>query len=302
MDLSGSMQGAGGVGGLLCESQISNSQISNHFPTYDGNGNVSEYLNSTGQVIAHFEYDPFGNLTVDSENNAASFPYRFSTKPQDAATGLYYYTYRYYDPLTGRWPSRDPIEEEGGINLYGFIWNDGTNGVDYLGLDAAVKCNRCKKKPAGKMTCINIEKGKQKGKPYPSNEGTNNPNLEPGKYDLLPKPDSQMDEENRNLPDNQKRDDGGKVNGPGGAPEYPRGTPSITHPSKHNNPGQARPDKPKLNNHRVHGPGTSNGCMASEQCGTIKEMMDRNTNKGGTTYEIIEVDCEDCDNPPAPKP
>ena len=216
--------------------------------------------------------------------------------------GVTDYTYRYYDPKTGRWPSRDPIEEEGGINLYGFIWNDGTNGVDYLGLDAAVKCNRCKKKPARKMTCINIEKGKQKGKPYPSNEGTNNPYLEPGKYDLLPKPDSQMDEENRNLSDNQKRDDGGKVNGPGGAPEYPRGTPSITHPSKHNNPGQARPDKPKLNKHRVHGPGTSNGCMASEQCGTIKEMMDRNTNKGGTTYEIIEVDCEDCDNPPAPKP
>ena len=44
------------------------------------------------------------------------------------------YTYRYYDPLTGRWPSRDPIEEEGGINLYGFVGNDVLNSVDALGL------------------------------------------------------------------------------------------------------------------------------------------------------------------------
>ena len=44
-----------------------------------------------------------------------------------------YYGYRYYDPETGRWPSRDPIEEEGGINLYGFVGNDGVNRWDYLG-------------------------------------------------------------------------------------------------------------------------------------------------------------------------
>ena len=136
MDLTGSMQGAGGVGGLLCESQISNSQISNHFPTYDGNGNVSEYLNSTGQVIAHFEYDPFGNIVKESYASgfdASSFTYKFSTKPLDLTTGLYYYTYRYYDPMTGRWPSRDPIGERGGVNLYGFVKNEGTNLVDPLG-------------------------------------------------------------------------------------------------------------------------------------------------------------------------
>jgi hypothetical protein len=45
-----------------------------------------------------------------------------------------YYGYRFYDPNTGRWPSRDPIEEEGGLNLYGFVRNDGLNKLDYLGL------------------------------------------------------------------------------------------------------------------------------------------------------------------------
>jgi hypothetical protein len=44
-----------------------------------------------------------------------------------------YYGYRYYDPVTGRWPSRDPIGERGGINLYGMVKNDTLNAVDVLG-------------------------------------------------------------------------------------------------------------------------------------------------------------------------
>jgi RHS repeat-associated protein len=134
-DLSGSMQGAGGVGGMLSESsQITSNPITfnSSYPTYDGNGNVSEYLNSTGQVTAHFEYDPFGNTVVNTDTSN-QFAYRFSTKPIAFATGLYYYGYRYYDPLTGRWPSRDPIGELGGVNLYGFVGNDGVNSWDVLG-------------------------------------------------------------------------------------------------------------------------------------------------------------------------
>ena len=129
-DLSGAMQGAGGVGGLL--SVKSGSAV--HYPTFDGNGNVSEYLDGGGAVAAHFEYDPFGNLVVDSQGNAPAFPYRFSTKQQDATTGLYYYGYRFYDPVTGRWPSRDPIEEEGGNNLYGFVINTPVNYLEVNGL------------------------------------------------------------------------------------------------------------------------------------------------------------------------
>lgn len=53
---------------------------------------------------------------------------------QREAFGLYYYGYRYMDPVTGRWPSRDPIGESGGVNLYGFVRNDGLNKSDSLGL------------------------------------------------------------------------------------------------------------------------------------------------------------------------
>jgi RHS repeat-associated protein len=135
IDLSGTLQGAGGVGGLLMTSLITNNSItSNYFPTYDGNGNVSEYLNESGEVSAHYEYDPFGKTTVATGPKANDFAHRFSTKPLDLTTGLYYYGYRFYDPETGRWPSRDPIEEMGGLNLYGFVGNDGVNRWDLLGL------------------------------------------------------------------------------------------------------------------------------------------------------------------------
>jgi len=48
--------------------------------------------------------------------------------------GLYYYGYRFYDPITGRWPNRDPIGERGGINLYGFLENSPLVRIDVLGL------------------------------------------------------------------------------------------------------------------------------------------------------------------------
>jgi len=57
-----------------------------------------------------------------------------SGKNKEFSKGVTYYGYRYYDPVTGRWPSRDPIEEEGGINLYGFVGNSPILLVDLLGL------------------------------------------------------------------------------------------------------------------------------------------------------------------------
>jgi RHS repeat-associated protein len=91
------------------------------------------------------KYDPFGNLTVSSGDKAADFAHRFSTKYLDGETGLYYYGLRYYDPRTGRWLSRDPIGERGGVNLYGFVGNDGVGRWDLLGnLSDPYRC--CDKK------------------------------------------------------------------------------------------------------------------------------------------------------------
>ena len=51
----------------------------------------------------------------------------------ETASGMFFYGFRYYDSETGRWLSRDPIGENGGLNLYGMVGNDPVNAVDYLG-------------------------------------------------------------------------------------------------------------------------------------------------------------------------
>jgi RHS repeat-associated protein len=63
---------------------------------------------------------------------------RFHGESRDEETGYYNYGYRYYDPTTGRWPSRDPIGELGGENLQAFVGNDAINRWDKHGLAAPV--------------------------------------------------------------------------------------------------------------------------------------------------------------------
>jgi RHS repeat-associated protein len=68
--------------------------------------------------------------------------------------GVTFYTYRYYDPSTGRWPSRDSIGEEGGVNLYAFVGNDAVNKWDVLGLiNYRPQACGCAKKRICKANC-----------------------------------------------------------------------------------------------------------------------------------------------------
>ena len=110
-----------------------------YFPAYDPNGNVMGLVKaSDGTVCAQYEYLPYGELAMATGTMAVSNPIRFSTKYRDNETGLYYYGYRYYSPDMGRWLSRDPIEEQGGLNLYAFVNNDPVNKWDRLGLWASL--------------------------------------------------------------------------------------------------------------------------------------------------------------------
>ena len=134
LDLSETLDGAGGVGGLLWIRMASGPASGTHFVTYDGNGNVWQLVSaSTGTETARYEYGPFGEPLRASGPQAAN-PFRFSTKYQDDETGLLYYGHRYYAPSTGRWPNRDPLGELGGVNLYGFVANDPITTIDALGL------------------------------------------------------------------------------------------------------------------------------------------------------------------------
>ena len=134
-DLSGSLQGAGGVGGLLSMTVYTGANAGTYDYTYDGNGNVASIISvASGTVAGQWEYGPFGEVIRATGTMAKANPFRFSTKCQDDETSLCYYGYRYYDPILGRWLSRDPSEEDGGENLYGFVSNDPIDENDTLGL------------------------------------------------------------------------------------------------------------------------------------------------------------------------
>jgi RHS repeat-associated protein len=108
-------------------------------PCYDGSGNITAYIDlASGQVTQRLEYDAFGNeLSLDSQlsSSTSTAPsFRFSTKYTDQKTNLLYYGYRYLSPELGRWLSRDPIGERGGVNVNTFSNADMLNRVDGLGL------------------------------------------------------------------------------------------------------------------------------------------------------------------------
>ena len=133
LDLSGTAQGAGGVGGLL--GIIDAATGVTHFAAYDGNGNVAGLAQATdGVLTAVYDYNACGETVVSEGPFAAENPFRFSTKFADRETGQLYYGHRHYLPSLGRWLNRDPLGEEGGFNLYGMVKNDPVNQVDALGL------------------------------------------------------------------------------------------------------------------------------------------------------------------------
>jgi RHS repeat-associated protein len=137
-DLSGTLQGAGGIGGLLARSDHSQPpspyySVHSYYHA-DGNGNVTMLVNASQMMVAKYLYDPYGNTLSMSGPLAAANTYRFSSKEWNNNAGYYYYLYRYYDPNLQRWLNRDPSEEEGGINLYDFVANNPLDQVDFLGL------------------------------------------------------------------------------------------------------------------------------------------------------------------------
>jgi RHS repeat-associated protein len=138
------LQSAGGVGGLLAANVIRTSDstaLGNLYTSYDGNGNILGWSGADGMLKQSQDYDAFGNVVLNHTDPAGPLAtgqgelyYGFSTKPEDKESGLLYYGFRYYQPETGRWLSRDPIGERGGVNLYGFVKNNGVSRIDYLGL------------------------------------------------------------------------------------------------------------------------------------------------------------------------
>jgi RHS repeat-associated protein len=113
--------GTGPSGGFLCQ--------------YDGNGNVGQVVDADdGSIAVQYEYAPYGARINAPAAGELEQPFRFSTRWYDGVTGLYQFPRRAYDPAMGRWLSRDPIEEDGGANLYGYAGNRPADSLDPRGL------------------------------------------------------------------------------------------------------------------------------------------------------------------------
>jgi RHS repeat-associated protein len=130
LDLAGSLESAGGIGGLLAQSwgcSTSTGAWTRHdYPHADAGGNITYLLRQPASFSGTYRYDPFGSLTYSTGRGITS--HLFSSKPRLPNSGLYPYGHRFYDPNLQRWLNQDPLGEHGGINLYTFVNNDPVNG------------------------------------------------------------------------------------------------------------------------------------------------------------------------------
>ena len=111
-----------------------------------------------GDILEHYRYTAFGEVTIYDENGNVETESQIDNsilwKRLDPVSGFYFYKYRYYSAELGRWPSRDPIEELGGLNLYGFVGNDPIGKWDLLGNATIGSCNN--KSDLGNIEIIDV--------------------------------------------------------------------------------------------------------------------------------------------------
>jgi RHS repeat-associated protein len=125
------------------EQQLVNGTLTPFYYTRDHLGSVRELMNSSGTLYTRYTYDPYGRTTPAYGSANTSTPPVDATKQYAGyyahqTSGLYLTKYRAYDSNTGRWLSRDPIAERGGINLYGYVGENPIDRIDRLGLSFTI--------------------------------------------------------------------------------------------------------------------------------------------------------------------
>ncbi len=156
-DFSNAQGAAGGAGALL--GQYSTGAVL-AYAIPDVQGNIVGYLDSSGNFAAAREYSLYGER-INTYGTQSGYPIGYAGQYTDEETGLVYYGLRYYSPRHGRFINRDPIEEAGGNNLYGFCGDDPIDHWDVLGQswlsNAMHKVQRWSKKHSLGATLLGLE-------------------------------------------------------------------------------------------------------------------------------------------------
>jgi RHS repeat-associated protein len=237
-------------------------------------GSIRAVAESDGSISMQYDYSPWGEQSVISGNNPADFGFT----GHYTAVGPTLAPYRLYNAQLGRWISRDPIGEQGGINLYGYVGNDRIANADPFGLDAQIMIYRIARNSTTQVFVY--ENGKYQGS-YLGNTGINRdgtPKTNPDgtlKSDYDPGTQGPPDGTYQLLPkDNYEEFDA-----------FPPGVPSITKPGYPvGSPGRGY--KPT---YRMHINGRSTGCQTAPRPwpDIIQALMQRNL--GTTTVTITTV-------------
>ena len=101
-----------------------------YYLAYDQVGSLRVLTDAAGTVVKRVDYDSFGNILSDS-NPAFTVQFGFAGGLHDRDTGLVRFGARDYDPATGKWTAKDPIDFAGGdLNLGSYVGQDPVNWVD----------------------------------------------------------------------------------------------------------------------------------------------------------------------------
>ncbi len=125
----------------IAQDQVISNTWTPSFYSYDGMGNVRALTNTAGATTDTYEYDAFGNEFTVSGSTPNNYLYR--GEAYDSDLGLYYLRTRYYNPLTGRFMSRDPdagvTTDPKTLHKYVYASGDPVNAKDPTGRDTLVE-------------------------------------------------------------------------------------------------------------------------------------------------------------------
>ena len=101
-------------------------------------GDVMQIVNGDGEVVASYQYDPYGNIISATGALAEINPLRYRGYIYDPECNLYYLQSRYYDPSIGRFLNADAFASTGqgilGHNMFAYCLNNPVNYSDKTGM------------------------------------------------------------------------------------------------------------------------------------------------------------------------